>query len=639
MIIPVKKFLFIGVQEDLDKFFFRAQQQGNLEFISPSGKKLVEHTPEVHALLGALKVLRKVPIKEIYKGPRTVPLALEVAARILTLQSNIEKCFEERRLLEVEISRVAPFGDFSMQDIAFIEREGKKKVQFFCMKTAKSHQTNFGDEVIYISTEYDLDYFIAVNPTARSYPDMIEMHVHHSASELREDLSGVVTALHDFEAELKAFAGYTEFLHEALLEELNHFNLKIAKKEVSHPLEGSLFSVEAWLPETKTASLFSLVDSMAVHCEEVSIDPNDRVPTYMANAGMHRAGEDLVKIYDVPATTDKDPSGWVLWAFILFFAMIVADAGYGAVYLAVAVYLNYKFPKLKGQGKRIFKLFVVLSIGCVVWGVITSAYFGLRMSPENKFSKYSLIHYMVEKKADYHLEAHDDVYTHWMTEHPGLPNKNGNEMIAGATSMKGTRKVYDMFGEFSNNILLELALLVGVIHISCSLMRNFFRNWAALGWTAFLIGGYLYFPSMLNATSLVNFVGGVDKKHAAAIGLQLLEGGLVFAVVAALIQKRWKGLGEILTSIQVFADALSYLRLYALALASTIMAETFNDMGVGVGLVAGALVVIMGHAINITLATMGGVIHGLRLNFLEWYHYSFEGGGRIFKPLKRLKLD
>jgi V/A-type H+-transporting ATPase subunit I len=31
---------------------------------------------------------------------------------------------------------------------------------------------------------------------------------------------------------------------------------------------------------------------------------------------------------------------------------------------------------------------------------------------------------------------------------------------------------------------------------------------------------------------------------------------------------------------------------------------------------------------------MGGVIHGLRLNFLEWYHYSFEGGGKRFNPLK-----
>ena len=77
--------------------------------------------------------------------------------------------------------------------------------------------------------------------------------------------------------------------------------------------------------------------------------------------------------------------------------------------------------------------------------------------------------------------------------------------------------------------------------------------------------------------------------------------------------------------------------MYALALASTVLAETFNGMGEMVGLVGGFFVVIIGHGINISLSTMSGVIHGLRLNFIEWYHYSFEGGGRLFKPLMLLK--
>jgi V/A-type H+-transporting ATPase subunit I len=50
-------------------------------------------------------------------------------------------------------------------------------------------------------------------------------------------------------------------------------------------------------------------------------------------------------------------------------------------------------------------------------------------------------------------------------------------------------------------------------------------------------------------------------------------------------------------------------------------------------------VIILGHGINISLGLMAGVIHGLRLNFIEWYHYSFEGGGRFFNPLKLLKLE
>jgi V/A-type H+-transporting ATPase subunit I len=109
----------------------------------------------------------------------------------------------------------------------------------------------------------------------------------------------------------------------------------------------------------------------------------------------------------------------------------------------------------------------------------------------------------------------------------------------------------------------------------------------------------------------------------------------VIAFIAAWIDRKWGAFHELLNVVQVFADVMSYLRLYALALGGVVMARTFNDrLGIDMNLFAGALVILIGHTINITLAIMGGVIHGLRLNFLEWYHYSFEGGGRLFNPLK-----
>ena len=64
---------------------------------------------------------------------------------------------------------------------------------------------------------------------------------------------------------------------------------------------------------------------------------------------------------------------------------------------------------------------------------------------------------------------------------------------------------------------------------------------------------------------------------------------------------------------------------------------TFNRMGENAGIMAGIFIIIIGHTVNITVGVMGGVIHGLRLNFIEWYHYCFEGGGRLFNPLKILK--
>ena len=91
--------------------------------------------------------------------------------------------------------------------------------------------------------------------------------------------------------------------------------------------------------------------------------------------------------------------------------------------------------------------------------------------------------------------------------------------------------------------------------------------------------------------------------------------------------------------IQIFSDTMSYFRLYALGLAGAMLASVINDLASGVPLVIGIVILVLGHGVNILLSIMSGVIHGLRLNYLEWYHYSFEGDGKIFNPLRQLTRD
>ncbi len=91
--------------------------------------------------------------------------------------------------------------------------------------------------------------------------------------------------------------------------------------------------------------------------------------------------------------------------------------------------------------------------------------------------------------------------------------------------------------------------------------------------------------------------------------------------------------------IQIFADIMSYLRLYALGLSGALVVSTLNEFASSMNIVLAALLLIVGHVINLGLCLMGGTIHGLRLNFLEWYHYSFEGGGKAFCPLKKIEIE
>jgi V/A-type H+-transporting ATPase subunit I len=638
MITDVVKYLVLGAREDLDKFFEIAQEHGFLEFISISGKKPVEHPVTVQSIVSAIKILRKQPLRDPYLGGGDLPFAMQISERVLDLKEDLEKLYEEKRLLEAEISRVGPFGDFSMDDIEFIEKEGHRRIQFFCMQTSKSRNMHLPPELIYIGTEYDLDYFITVNIDSAAYPGMIEMRIDAPLGELESRLSFVDDATRRFEIELKEYAGHIEFLQGVLIEELNKHHLVCAKKEVAYPLENALFAVEAWLPENKTPKLFAILDGMAVHVEQIAIEKDERVPTCLENKGAGLVGEDLMKIYDIPATTDKDPSHWILGFFALFFAIIVGDGGYGLLFLALAFYLKIKFPRMKGEHKRMLKLLFILASSCVVWGVLCSSYFGLKLSPENRLTKLSPLYYMAEKKAAYHIEKKDDVYCNWVDKFSHLSQaQTGKQFLQEATVPSKNSLNYKMLDEFLMNILLEFTIFIGVLHLSCSFLRYLRRNIAGLGWIAFMVGGYLYFPSVLNATSIINFMGWISKPLAAAIGIQLIYGGIGFALIAALIQRGWSAWSEVANLVQVFADVLSYLRLYALSLAASIMAGTFNQEGSALGLVAGFVVILAGHCVNILLGFMGGVIHGLRLNFLEWYHYCFDGGGRLFKPLQKIK--
>ncbi len=126
---------------------------------------------------------------------------------------------------------------------------------------------------------------------------------------------------------------------------------------------------------------------------------------------------------------------------------------------------------------------------------------------------------------------------------------------------------------------------------------------------------------------------------AGEVGLYLLIGGIIVATVIAIIQHKWLGLLEPAHAIQVFADVMSYLRLYALGLAGAIVAITINDMAHQLPIVVAVFLFIVAHIVNLLLSIMGATIHGLRLNFLEWYRHSFEGGGRLFSPLKLFKFE
>ena len=637
----VKKFLFVGVENCRDAFFKRAQEAGIINFINTKPILAKDEWQQVKTFAKAISILRGLPVVE-QEETSEYDIAYGLAQKIVGFKSSLDKLNEEERIIKLEMSRVEAFGDFSLDDINYIEDHAGRKVQFYCAKQGFAEKTELPENVLYISSDHGLDYFIAINKEPTQYPKMIEMEILHPWSELNQRNLAIKDEITTLEHRLKAYARYNRFLHHAFIHELNEYHLNEAKDLVNYPIDKeNLFVVQGWVPNHKIDALNQLVKEMNIFADEIDVDPKDVVPTFLENKGVARIGQDLVSIYDTPSNTDKDPSLWVLFFFALFFSMIIGDGGYGLVLLVIALYIRYKHSGLHSLKKRVLDLVTILGFSCLVWGVLTTSFFGITIAPDNPLRKVSFMSWIVEKKAEYHMERKDNVYEEWVKKYPDLASaKDPQEFLMKAAGKNSHGAMhYEAYSKFADNIMMELALLVGVIHIIISMLRHISRNWSNIGWIILIIGAYLYAPSFLHASSIPNFVFGVDVDSAAKNGLYMIYGGLSLAVIIAVFRHKWLGLLEASVVIQIFGDVLSYMRLYALGLSGSLLTATMIDLAASVPLFFGILILAFGHIVNIVLGIMGGIIHGLRLNFLEWYHYSFEGGGRMFNPLRKQEIE
>jgi V/A-type H+-transporting ATPase subunit I len=631
----MRKFLFIGFREDREAFFRNAQKAGVLEFTSQAGKKGEAPARAPEHFSQAIKILRSHELGE-QEIRHDMKLAESKAHAILDAKAAFDEAQAEIKKLSLELSIAAPFGDFSFEAAAPIEQSTKRILRFYSARSAK-HFEDFDPELIRVSSENSLDYFIAFTVSPLQHPDLVEIHIDHPAGRLREELRAFQAIANEKEEFIKSQTKYDWLMHWALIQELNAEHLHSAVDAAPLALDSNLFVTEGWIPTSRFSELQKVVADINIVAQEVVIEEHDKVPTYLENQGSGLVGEDLINIFDVPSARDKDPSTWVLFAFSLFFAMIVGDAGYGFVFLIIALMMKFKIKNIKGATKHFMTLIAILGTVSVLWGLAINSFFGISLSPDNPLKKYSPLNLIVEREAQYHMDAKDETYQFWVQKIPALADaKTGEEFI----TIGSQAKVLEHPGEkFQNYILFELALMTGAIHIILGLARYLGKNPVGAGWIAFIVGGYLYLPYYLDTTSIIHYLFGLPVAKSAEFGLQLLTGGLCFVAITGMTIHGVKGIFEIVTAVQIFADILSYLRIYALGLAGSILAGIIADMASGLPLFFAALLMIFAHALNMVVAIMGGVIHGLRLNFLEWFHYSFLGGGSKFKPLELQVLE
>jgi V/A-type H+-transporting ATPase subunit I len=514
--------------------------------------------------------------------------ASEICNRRETLAQREARLQTELVSLRKEIALQEPWGDFKVEDIQTLQAKGLR-IGFFRVAEkvfASLSLENVCHEVI--NRNKGEVCFITLSFGAADLNIPEERIPSKSLSTLQEELVSKREELREIEREYVGLAAHLNTLLESESELTNLLAYRRATLNTETELDGRLFILKCWspLPENELMDKIGPFFTLYHYAEDPTDD--DVVPVAMINKAAFDSGEDLVKVYSHPSYKDFDPSGFVLYFFAVFFGMILGDAGYGAVLLAVTFFAQRKFRSSSPFAVRFFRLMYLLAASTIIYGIITAGYFGISISPENSLSRLMILDFNTKE---------------------------------------------------GQNQIMILSILVGMIHISISLLIKFknTRDFAALGWVPVIWGGYFLASSQMGK--------GVDNppaKYVLILGLAVVF--LFSSTKKNIILRVLEGLNGLLGIVQIFSDVLSYLRLFALGIATVYMAQTFNmlaeDIVKGVpwfGYIIAAIILIAGHLVNLLLGVMGGVIHGLRLNFLEWYRWCFVGDGLIYRPFRIIK--
>jgi V/A-type H+-transporting ATPase subunit I len=188
---------------------------------------------------------------------------------------------------------------------------------------------------------------------------------------------------------------------------------------------------------------------------------------------------------------------------------------------------------------------------------------------------------------------------------------------------------------------MQLSISIGALHL---ILANLMMAWvrrrttqavAALGW------------ALVVAAALWGWLQGFTAGHWILLALGLLLVLLFSSAQPGVGGKQLlDGLLALTAVTKLFGDVLSYLRLFALGLASASLAMTFNQLAVDVaaalpviGLLFKVLILLVGHMLNFVLTVVSGVIHGLRLNLIEFYNWSLADEGYPFQPFAKQEVS
>ena len=636
MIVPMKKVSLIIRENKKNETLKKLRKLGivHIEIAEGSGERLASLREQIALLESAIFTIGKK--KNVEPKDVDAAEALSVATRIQALDAEKKQCGAERIALSSELDRLKSWGDIDPSSLSDLEAKGYE-ISLYEMPKAEYELLDESIKTVRIdvtkstvrfmllkSNKEELDEAVtALNTYRLALPQL-------STGEMKKRLSKLSTRIDEIDETIASNACYVESIKRAV---------GATEKEIEFETYATGMSDEKLSPESESPLSVSYFtgyieaenldrlkqtaqsNSWGLLVEEPSIE--DNVPTKLKNNKFVSLIYPLTDFLGtVPGYFEYDISGWFLAFILIFFGIIFGDGGYGLFICAVAAIPIIKSLIAKKQISPMFLLVGLFGLSTVLWGTLTCTWFGLTPEQLPAWLKSLSIPVISNVYAD------KIWYPFWTNGTVGLTTAQNLQIfcfslaliqltvahIKGALRNKGSIK---MLGDIGS-----ILQLLGIYYLVLSLVVN------AEVFSFGLVIGSIPVGTVAIALIGIGFV--------LSFVFSNYEGSIIKSILSSLTNI----VSVLLGVVNVFSDIVSYIRLWAVGLAGAAISATVNELagpllGNFMFMILAIVLLVFGHGLNMILNVLSVIVHGIRLNTLEFSsHLDMSWSGHKFKPFK-----
>ncbi len=593
MITPMIKYSFLIYHKDYIPFLEHLQEFGVLHIIEKkkeiddSIKSSLHQISEINKTLKFLEK-REQEEQEVKGKQEEVP----VVENVKELNIELSEIEQDQSTLNKDIQKAKPWGDFTL-DMTDKMAELNITLRFFeCNEKNFNEQWNEDYYLQIVNRQHGKIYFVVFQQSNE------EINIEAEEIKLPEEpLSQLLKKREENKKRVEEIqATFDEYAakYQSQLREKRHklqseTDFELAINHTEKQAGEKVMLLEGWVPEDKKDDLEKFLDNQDVYYISSKPSEEDKVPIKLKNNKFSRLFEPISDLFDMPEYKELDLTPFFAPFFMMFFGFCVGDTGYGLLILIGTLIFR---QRVKESLKPVLTLAAILGGATVIMGMISGTFFGVE-----------LINVQAYPLKDIILEP---LQLFWFS-----------------IAIGGLQIFYGMFIKAANEIR-KGGFKYGLSTIGWILLVLTFGTFIGLEQIGLDTEGY-----------------GIIKNIGLAISVALI---LLFANPEKnMIVSVFSGLYDVYNMITgVFGDLLSYIRLFALGISSAILGLVFNQIaaqflgGSFFSYIPFILILIIGHGLNIFMASLGAFVHPLRLTFVEFYkNAGFMGGGKKYKPFSK----